>query len=557
MIGIQHAWTKTRSAGDSVRHTSIVLGMTLAGLLASGSAFAAPASEVASLRRLTQDEYRNSIADIFGKDIEIRGVFEPTIRVGGLQAASTAVLSVTPAGFESFTKMADSIAVQVTSDKYRAKLPCAPKDAKAADDACTGQVLSHYGEMLFRRPLTGDELKGRIALARAQATQAKDFYAGLRYGLASMLQSSDFVFRKEIAVPAADGKSWTLDPYSRATRLSYLMWNTTPDAELLKAASSGELTAPAGLSKQVDRLMASPRLEAGMRAFFNDMLELDTFDTVSKDSILYPKWGSVVAASAREETLRTVVGLTLHDNGDIRDLMTTRKTWINRNLAAVYGIAFPFTGEWVQHEFKPEDGRSGIVTEVSMLAMFSHPGRSSPTERGVALMDILLCEPTPPPPPNVDFSLINNTNGPLKTVRERLMAHATNKVCASCHTHSDPIGLSLENFDTIGGFRTKENGVPIDVSATIQGKSFSGAQGLGQYMHDNPRYPACVARKLYSYARGENSQMVSPNLIKDPYKTFQDSGYRMRALLKALATSEILYSAKPPAPDAATKVASK
>jgi len=192
-----------------------------------------------------------------------------------------------------------------------------------------------------------------------------------------------------------------------------------------------------------------------------------------------------------------------------------------------------------------------------MLSMFSHPGRSSPTERGVALMDILLCEPTPPPPANVDFSLINNTSGPLKTVRERLMAHATNKLCASCHTHSDPIGLSLENFDTIGGFRTRENGVAIDVSATIQGKSFSGAQGLGQYMHDNPRYPACVARKLYSYSRGENSQMVSPNLIKDPYKTFQDSGYRMRALLKALATSEILYAAKPPAPDAkpATKVA--
>jgi hypothetical protein len=532
--------------------------MALAGVLAGAlGAAATPANEVASLRRLTQDEYRNSIADIFGKDIEIRGVFEPTIRVGGLQAASTAVLSVTPAGFESFTKMADAIAIQVTADKYRAKLPCAPKDAKLADDACTGQVVSHYGELLFRRPLTSDEVKGRVALAHAQTAQAKDFYAGLRYALASLLQSEEFVFRKEVAVPASDGKSYTLDPYSRATRLSYLMWDTTPDAELLTAAQNGDLSTAAGMSKQVDRLMASPRLETGMRAFFNDMLELDTFDTVSKDSILYPKWGSVVAASAREETLRTVIGLTLHDNGDIRDLMTTRKTWINRNLSAVYGIAFPFTGEWVQHEFAPEDGRSGIVTQVSMLSMFSHPGRSSPTERGVALMDILLCEPTPPPPPNVDFSLINNTNGPLKTVRERLMAHATNKVCASCHTHSDPIGLSLEDFDTIGGFRTKENGVPIDVSATIQGKSFSGAQGLGQYMHDNPRYPACVARKLYSYSRGENSQMVSPNLIKDPYKVFQDSGYRMRALLKALATSEILYSAKPPITDAATKIASK
>ena len=122
------------------------------------------------------------------------------------------------------------------------------------------------------------------------ATSQKDFYAGLRYGLASLLQSPNFLFRKEMAVPAAD-KDYTLDPYSRATRLSYLMWDTTPDAELLHAAQNGELNTPAGLDKQVDRLMASPRLENGMRAFFTDMLELDTFDTVSKDASALSQMG--------------------------------------------------------------------------------------------------------------------------------------------------------------------------------------------------------------------------------------------------------------------------
>ncbi len=113
--------------------------------------------------------------------------------------------------------------------------------------------------------------------------------------------------------------------------------------------------------------------------------------------------------------------------------------------------------------------------------MFSHPGRSSPTKRGVALQEIFLCLPTPDPPNDVDFSAVNDPNSPIKTLRERLMAHATNKTCAACHKLSDPIGLSLEDFDTIGGYRTTENGEPIDVSATIEGKSFSGAQGLGQY----------------------------------------------------------------------------
>jgi hypothetical protein len=522
-------------------------------------AVAAPAdSYVVSMRRLTEQEYRNSIADIFGKEIEVRGSFEPTQRTNGLEAVSTALLSVTPVGFESFNKMADDIATQVTAEKYRAKLPCAPKDAKAPDDACASKIVSHYGLLLFRRPLAAAELDNRVGLSRRITEQTNDFYAGLRYSMSMLLQLPDFTFRSEVAIPAAGGKGGTLDGYSRATRLSFLMWNTTPDAELLRAAEGGELNTPEGLTKQVERLMASPRLDDGMRAFFDDMLQLDTFDTVSKDSLLYPKWGSGMATSAREETLRTVVGLALHDNGDIRDLMTTRQTYLDRRLAVLYRVPFPFTGDWVKYEFPADSGRSGILTQVSMLSMFSHPGRSSPTKRGVALNEILLCLPTPNPPNDVDFSLVNKTDGPLKTVRERLMAHATTPTCAACHNRSDPVGLSLEDFDTIGGYRTTENGQTIDVSAAIEGRAFSGAQGLGQYMHDNPKYPACVARKLNSYSRGLRSSYVED--FPDAYKAFQASGYRLRTLLKSLALSDSFYAAAPPekpSPKDSTKVAKK
>jgi hypothetical protein len=531
----------------------------LSGVLGMASAQAASSSQVVSMRRLTQTEYRNSIADIFGKEIEVRGSFEPTIRVGGLQAASTAVLSVTPVGIESFTNMADGIAVQVTAEKYRPKLPCAPKSAKEPDDACTAQILSQFGRMLYRRPLTQDEIKSGVNLSHGLAKSSNDFYAGLRYGVASLIQAPDFVFRMETAVPAGN-KQWALDPYSRATRLSYLMWNSAPDAELLQAAEKGDLNTAAGLGKQVDRLMASPRLDAGMRAFFNDMLELDTFDTVSKDSILYPKWSSGIAASAKEETLRTTIDLALHENADMRDLMTTRKTFLNRNLAADYQLPFQFKGDWVPYEFAPDSGRSGILTQASMLTMFSHPGRSSPTKRGVAVMDIFLCEPTPTPPANVDFSVVNDTSGPLKTVRERLMAHATNSTCASCHNHSDPIGLSLEGFDTIGQRRATENGKQIDLTATIQGKHFVGSEGLGRFLHDNPKYTACLARKAYAYSRGENSEDVPASAFKAAYKSFADSGFRMRSLLKAMVEDKDYFSAPPPSSEtnkAATKVAAQ
>ena len=523
-----------------------VLSVALA-LCGGASVLAAPPAEnsyVASLRRITEPEYRNSIADIFGKEISVRGSFEPAKRTGGLEAASSALLSVTPVGLESFNKMADDIAAQVTAEKYRAKLPCAPKDPKAPDDVCAREILSHYGLLLFRRPLTASELENPVGLLHGIAERTNDFYAGLHYGFSMLLQLPDFLFRKEVATPSADGKSGALDSYSRATRLSFLMWNTTPDAELLRAAGNGELDTSAGLARQVDRLIASPRLEVGMRAFFDDMLELDTFDTVSKDSLLYPKWGSAMAASAREETLRTVIGLTLDDNGDIRDLMTTRQTYIDRRLAMLYSVAFPFTGNWVKYEFPAESGRSGLLTQISMLSMFSHPGRSSPTKRGVAINEIFLCSPTPTPPNNVDFSVVNNPNSSMKTLRERLLAHATNPTCAACHRQSDPVGLSLEAFDTIGGYRTTENGEPVNASATIQGHTVSGAQGLGRYMHDNPRYPACVARKLYSYSRGLTSSSVDD--FQDAYKAFQNSGFRLRALLKSMAMSDSFYVVGPP-----------
>ena len=278
----------------------ISVAILTAGILAGVGQLPAMAAggEVVSMRRLTEQEYRNSIGDIFGKDIVVQGVFEPGKRIGGLIEASAAILSVTPVGFDSYSKMADSIAVQATSEKARDRLiSCKPGSASQPDDACAAQTFNHYGRMLFRRPLTSDELQSRVKLAANMTKASGSFYTGLRYGLASLLQSSNFLFRVEVAVPRDNG--YTLDAYSRAARLSYLFWNTTPDAELLKAAQTNALDTSAGIATQVDRLMASPRLDTGMRAFFSDMLQLDNFDNVSKDSLLYPKWSVQLAAAAR------------------------------------------------------------------------------------------------------------------------------------------------------------------------------------------------------------------------------------------------------------------
>ncbi|HET7085612.1 MAG TPA: DUF1592 domain-containing protein [Rhizomicrobium sp.] len=511
---------------------------------------------LAGLRRLTESQYRNSIADIFGPGITVQGKFEPERRVGGLLASSSTSLSITPAGFEAYAKMADSIAKQVVDDKNRAKLiACVPKTATAPDRGCAGQILEQYGLLLFRRPLTAEELKARLDAADTATKLSNNFYTGIRYSLTTLLSAPDFLFRAEMAVPK--GKDYTLDGYSRAARLSYVLWDTTPDAELLTAARSGALDSDAGLKVQAARLMASPRLETGMRAFFSDFLELDTLGAITKDPTIYPKYGDEIAASAREETLRTTIDLALKKDGDFRDIFTTRKTFINRPLAWVYAVPYNLGGEWMGYEFPQDSGRSGIVTQVSMLSMFSHPGRSSPTKRGVALMDIFLCEPTPTPPANVDFSIVNDVNNPkLRTVRDRLMAHATTPTCASCHTHSDPIGLSLEQFDSIGERRLKDDGRDIDVSATIGGKRFAGGTGLGQYLHDNPKVPACLVRKLYAYGVGADSEDLEKSTIQPLLDGFVAGGYRVQPLLRSIVTSPQFFAAPPPA-GGASKISMK
>jgi hypothetical protein len=504
-------------------------------------------SYLAGLRRLTETQYRNSISDIFGPNIVVQGRFEPDRRIGGLLAASGTTLSITPAGFEGYAKIADSIAEQVVDEKNRSKLiSCAPKSASAPDRDCARKIIDRYGLLLFRRPLSAEELKVRLDAADAATKLSNNFYTGIRYSLTTLLSAPDFLFRPEIAV--ARGPEYTLDGYSRAARLSYMLWDTTPDMELLTAARSGVLDTDTGVKAEAARLLASPRLETGMRAFFSDFLELDTFGTITKDPTIYPKYSDEVASSAREETLRTTVDLTLKKDGDFRDIFTTRKTFINRPLAWIYAVPYNLNGEWMPYEFQEGAGRSGIVTQASMLSMFSHPGRSSPTKRGVALLDIFVCEPTPTPPANVDFSIVNDTANPnLRTVRDRLMAHATSPTCASCHTHSDPLGLSLEQFDSIGERRLKDDGHDIDVSATMANKQFVGAAGLGQYLHDNPKVPACLVRKLYAYGTGANSEDLEKATIQPFQNGFVASGYRVPALLKSIVTSPQFFRAPPPA----------
>jgi Protein of unknown function (DUF1592)/Protein of unknown function (DUF1588)/Protein of unknown function (DUF1585)/Protein of unknown function (DUF1595)/Protein of unknown function (DUF1587) len=512
---------------------------------------AAAAPGIMATRRLTELQYRQSIADVFGADIEVNGRFEPEQREHLLLAIGGSMLSISAAGFDQYFAIAKGVSDQVLDDTRRARiLPCQPASDKGIDDQCTAQFVKVVGRRLFRRPLANDEVQPRVALASAGTGQSGDYYSGLKLALTSLLSAPQFLFRIETAerdVNAANGLR--LDGYTKAARLSYLLWNTTPDEELLLAAETGEIHTSQGLNKQVSRLLGSSRVEAGTRAFFSDMLQLDLYDSLTKDPMIFPKFSQAVSDAAKEQTLKTVVDHLLAKDADYRDLFTTRTTFLDRSLASIYKVPLLAPDGWVNHEFPPESDQSGILTHISFLGLFSHPGRSSPTKRGVAINEILLCEPTPLPPANVDFSIVNDTSNPnLRTVRSRLVAHSEDESCSGCHRKSDPLGLALERFDSLGQHRTKENGVLIDVTAELSGMRFDGARGLGEVLRENPKVPACVVRNVYAYGTGRAPDKTDRKFLDERVKAFIGERYRFRSLLKQIVTTPEFFKVVTPKP---------
>lgn len=515
------------------------------------------------MRRLTPEQYRETIADVFGRSIAVAARFEPDKRVEGLLAVGTGQVNVTAAGLEQYDATARAIAAQVVADSRRATLiPCTPVAADRADDACARQFFELAGRHLYRRPLTGAELNLWVGVAGNAATASKDFYAGLGTGLANLLVSLPFLFRQEAAIPDPDNsKRLRTDPYTTATRLSFFLWNAPPDEVLLDAAASGALNTSKGLARQAERLLASPRLEAGVRAFFADMFRFNEFDRLSKDHVIYPKFTGQVAKDAAEQTLRTVVGVLLRDHGDYRELFTTRKTFLTPTLGALYGVPVVQVATlgapepWTPHDYPAGDLRAGILTQASFVALHSHPGRSSPTLRGKALREIFLCQAVPPPPGDVNFDIAQDTHNPVyKTARERLTAHRTDPTCAGCHRLLDPVGLALETFDSAAGLRTTENDQPIDTSGDLDGIPFADSSGLGKAVSENPATTACLVRRLASYALGRPLGGGDTAWAKALDAGFADDDYRVPELMRRIATSESFYRISPAAVQAAANV---
>jgi len=504
------------------------------------------------MRRLTEEQYRNIIHDVFGKHIEITGRFDPLVRTEGLLAVGARSAPITPAGFEQFYNVARSVANRVIDEQNRLVLiPCEPGNVEKADAVCAEKFFSGVGRLIYRRPLTDSELDTAVSAAGEVADSLGDFYQGIAFGLANMLVTPSFLFNIDTIEPEPDNKDGVrLTAFAKASRLSFLLWNTAPDHLLLEAAESGSLHTEKGLEAQVERLLASPLLERGIRAFFTDFLDLEKYETLEKDTLIYPAYSLQAAESSKEQLLRTIVDHVIHRDAPYPELFTTRKTFIDPSLGRVYRV--PVTrpdGGWEPYEFPEDDNRAGILTQMGFLALYSHPGRSSATLRGKAVRELVLCQKVPDPPSDIDFTLFNDPNAPSRTARDRLVAHSTVPSCEGCHKITDPIGLGFEQFDGVGQFRTTERGAVIDPSGEIDGAPFDNAKGFAKALEAHPGVPACLANQLYTYAVGRPTNRNEREFLRYLEAGFAEDGFHITALLRSIALSNALYATTKPSED--------
>lgn len=492
------------------------------------------------LRRLTASQYEHALRDLFGEDLYVPTTPEPDLRLAGLARIGASEVSISPRGVERYEAAAYVVAEQAVSPERRdAWMPCSPEVLGEA--SCARDALAALGRRAWRRPLTPDELDVVTGLALdASAVLGEEesvedaFHEGLQYGVAALIQAPDFLMVPEFGAEVDDGRAYT--GLEMATRLSLFLWDSVPDEELLDAAEAGELGTPEGLETQVDRMLGDARARRGLRAWTDDLLDLQKVLQLQKDPEVFVFLRDGFYEAAREETLHVVEDLVFDRDEDFGELLTSRRTFLDRTLAMVYGVRAPVREGFGEVELGADDPRIGLFGHASLLSVYAHPRSSSATLRGKFVRQTLLCGEVPPPPANVDTS-IPEPSAESPTLRERIAAHLEVPTCRSCHELMDPIGLAFENFDGMGVHRDTEGGAPIDPSGELDGEAFDDLEGLAWAVRGHEDFVPCLVRQVARAAIGREPAEQEAEAMTWLIQKFEADDHRLRELWRSLALS--------------------
>jgi Protein of unknown function (DUF1592)/Protein of unknown function (DUF1588)/Protein of unknown function (DUF1595)/Protein of unknown function (DUF1587)/Protein of unknown function (DUF1585) len=489
------------------------------------------------LRRLTTQQYTASVQTLLGLPATGMPPIEAIPAVAGFSAIGASSVAVSGAGvgqFENAARFLAQAAFAPTGPRQKL-VPCTPTGP--ADAACLTSFVTAFGKRAFRRPLAAGEVTSYAALASGVAMATGDVWQGLEATVSAFLQSPHFLYLTEVGVPDPGNPArFRYTDYEMASRLAYFLTNNTPDDALLAAAASGTLVTVAGVQAQATRLLALPSARDAVRAFFTSLLSLDNLDTMTRPTALFPKFTATLGPAMKQETLLVVDDLVFGRDGDYRHLFDQPDTFVNAELASLYGLAPPAGTGFARATLPASAGRVGLLGQAGVLAARDHSDGTSPTRRGLFVLTRLLCQDLPLAPP-ANLQIPPPPSGVL-TARQKLDQHTTNAVCASCHRQTDPVGLSLEKFDAMGVYRETDHGLAIDDTGQIGGMSYQGAAGLGAILRDHPALNPCLIQALYGVGVGHLATDFDRPTFTSMVGAFQTSGARIRGLMAAMAASD-------------------
>ncbi len=407
----------------------------------------------------------------------------------------------------------------------------------AGEPRAAREVLSALVRRAYRRPVTDEDLRGPLVLyEKARATD--DFDAAIEAAVAGVLVSPEFLFRVE-RQPAGlpSGTVYRISDLELASRLSFFLWSSIPDDELLHVAANGTLHQPAVLERQVRRMLADGRSAALVSNFAAQWLRLRNLDSITPDMRLFPDFDDNLRQAFRRETELFIDDILRHDRS-VLDLLSADYSFLNERLAKHYGIPGVYGTRFRRVTLPAGSWRGGLLRQGSILTVTSYATRTSPVLRGKFILDALLGVPPPPPLPDVPALKDNTVDGRL-SVRERLSEHRSNKTCAPCHNLMDPLGLALERFDAIGRRRAADGGTTIDAAGSLpDGSTFSDVDGLEAALRRRPElFVGTVAERLQIYALGRGIDYYDGPGIRAIVRASRSQGYRISSLIFGVVNS--------------------
>ena len=497
------------------------------------------------LPRLSSREFNNSLFDLFGAGVPLPAALESIPRVAHSEAiGATSAAWSDAASVKRLAESALAVAAWIWKDQTRRQALgiCIPA---TKEDPCIRGSLAALGGRIWRRPLTPEEIADLLARVGTLAGELRSVDRAFETVFASLLASPHHVYRVELGELDSARPGWVrITDWEMASRLSFALWESTPDEMLLAAARDGALRRPEGIAAAAERMLRDPRSVRAFEYLFGDTFHVEDLESSGHD---HPMWTASLLTSMREE-LRLMVLEVMEGDRDYRELLTRRTTFVNSTLARFYGLPVtpPMTDSHVAADLPPE--RRGILTTGALLALNGADG-SSPIFRGRFVRTDLLCQPIPEPPDNLAEAIAaqqasQTTDGTVTPTRYAAQERLKTAPCNACHQSIDPIGLGFEKFDVIGAPQASEAGIPtsgqgwLDDPPAYTAKAFDGPVELAELLASSPRFAECAVRSAYArLARRPLAEGEEP-LVAGLAGQFQASGFRYRGLLAAIVASE-------------------